>query len=428
MNCLNPTYILSPETKWLMKCKKENRSFEYYYHHANARRNLLLDPVPLVNEPYEYYDLHLNKRQQKVPCGKCDNCIKRKVNDYYVRCHYQFIETAVTGTSYMCCMTFAEEHLPRLEDGTPCFDSEIIKRFIKRLRQYFLRKLNYTIPLTYFIVSEYGGEFGRPHHHMILFLPQWQNTIANTFLVKEAIAYSWTKTEDRRDWYANDELDLFDLQRVDAVPIDSTRGIRYVCKYIGKQIGSTDFDKLDIEYRWKRNHWQSIGLGTCISKYVDSDQFRKGFVTIDGFKYSLPLYYSLKLKREFYCYADNGSIIYQPTIFARDSSRYFTMEKLQEYKDLSCLNLDFPKCPDVLYDAYNLQLLDEWLSNYNGFDLQCDFSAVDPVRHSDIYHLVDLIQDYFDKVDQWYKPKYLAQANQWRKHQNDYYNKKTGRK
>lgn len=431
MNCLHPITIKSPESRLLRRCIKEGRSFEYYYKHANVRRNLLLDPVPLINSSYEYYapNSHPPVRFQKVACGHCDNCLKRRVNDYFVRSYFEYIDTNSNGGStYFVTLTFADELLPRLLDGTPCFDSEIIKKFLKRLRIYLLRKYSYSLPLKYFITSEYGGEYGRPHHHGLFFLPSWDSSISNLFLFRNAVANSWTKIDDRQNWYANDDPSLFDLQRIDVQQVNDLRGIRYVSKYVGKQIGSESFDNRKIEHRWKRNHWQSIGFGSCLPKYISPDEFRDGLVSIDSFKYSLPLYYQNLLKREFYCWSDDGSIIYQPTAFARDSVRNFSMNLLQEYKDLSCLMADFPKAPSSLYDPYNLALLDNWLSKYSGFEFANDFSFNDPARFGDLSSLVEDIQVFFNAVDDYYKPKYAAQAEMYRKHQQIFYEKKTHRR
>lgn len=429
MNCLNPTYIKSPESRLLRKCLKEERSFEYYYKHANARRNLLLDPVAIVNSPAEYYalrceDVRVPERVQKVPCGKCGNCLKRKVNDAFIRNYYEWLDCRVDGTTYFLTLTFANELLPHLLDGTPCFDSEYIKRFLKRLRVYFDRHLDYRGDWKYQIVSEYGGEFGRPHHHALFHLHGWPNTIANTFILKEAVAKCWTKIDDRHPWHANDEVDLFDMQRVDVQPIDTTKSIRYVAKYLGKQDGATQFDeRKDVDYRWRRNHWQSIGLGECMFKYMSPQDFENGLITLDGFKYAIPHYFD-KLKREFYCYSDDGQIIYQPTAYARDSAHTFTMSKLEEYKRLSLLNEGFPIADPILYDPVALSILDEYLRTYEGFKIQHDFSVLDPALNDDVERVVYAVNDFFERVDKWYEPKYAAQANLYIQHQQERYLKK----
>lgn len=429
MNCLQPTYIKSPETRLLRKCLFEGKSFEYYWKHSHARRNVYLDPVALVNNPDEYYHLKdLPERVQRVPCGKCTNCIKRKVNDYFVRNYYEWIKARARGCTYFITLTYADDILPRLDDGTPCFDSRHISLFIKRLQKNMELK-GLRPDFKYFIVAEYGGELGRPHYHGFLHLYDVPNTISNQWIVKELVAKSWTKKDDRKEWHANKEMDLFDMQRIDCQPLGDIAGIRYVSKYIGKQIGAEQFDnRTDVEARFRRGHWQSLGLGDCLTQYVDPEQFREGLVTIDGFKYALPNYFLIKLRREFYCYSDNGTIIYQPTAFARDSAQEFTLARLQEYKDLSVLNEGFPVASPLLYDANNLALLEEYLKRYNGFTLSQDFSAVDPCRSDEVELIIDAVREFFDAVDEWYKPKYKGSAMLYEKHQQDRFLKKIGMK
>lgn len=428
MQCLNPILLKTPETRLLSKCLAENKPFEYYYKQAFDRRNLLLDPIPICKSPDEYYSAKFKPRFQKVPCGKCPNCIKRKTNDYFVRNYFEWVNCRVHGSSWLITLTFADELLPKLIDGTPCFDSEIILLFLKRFRRALEKSRLIFGDFSYIIVSEYGGEFGRPHHHALFHFTKFEGTRSNLFVLKEIIAKSWTRLKDRTPWYANQELSLFETQRVDVRLIDSSKGIRYVCKYLGKQFGCDSFDsRRDVPYRYRRNHWQSQGLGMPMYEYISAEEVEKGLVCVDGFNYVLPQYYKLKLQREFYCYNDNGSIIYCPTSFARDSCYRLTMHLLQEYKNLSCINPDFPRCPRSLYDPYNLDLLGNFLSRYGLQGIQ-DFSSLDECRYEDVKELIDACMSFFSDVDLYYKPKYDAMAKKYIKQQNEFYFKKIGLK
>lgn len=429
MNCLHPTNIETPESRFLSKCLKEHKSFEFYYKQANDRRNLLLDPTPLINEPYEYYALgeyvRRPSRGMLVPCGHCDNCIKRRVSDYFVRHYYEWCRARVCGSSWLVTLTYADEHLPCLDDGTLCFNSQHILLFLKRFRRN-IEDMEMGA-FTYQIVSEYGGEFHRPHYHGLFHFTDFPFTISNQYILKELIAKSWTKVVDRRDWYANVEANLFDMQRVDVQPIKDSRGIKYVCKYLGKQIGSEKFDaRKDIPSQFQRRHWQSQGLGMCMYDFVSPDAIVNGCVTIDAFKYPLPMYYKLKLQREFYCYSDDGSIVYQPTVFARDSIANFTLQRLEEYKNLSLLNKDFPIASDILYDPDKLRLLSDWLHRYNGNYSLHDFSYMDLARSTELEDVCEAVKDFFKRVDEWYRPKYAAQALRYKSDQENRFLKKVG--
>lgn len=51
-----------------------------------------------------------------------------------------------------------------------CLHSDF-QKFLKRLRQYFDRVLKHEINFSYFVCSEYGSRFKRPHFHALFFIP-----------------------------------------------------------------------------------------------------------------------------------------------------------------------------------------------------------------------------------------------------------------
>lgn len=417
MSCTNPTYILTPECKLLRKCRMENKPYEYYIRQANARRNLMLDPVPLVESAHDYYNLPIQLRQFAVPCGKCELCQKRLANDYFIRNYYEWIDcvTSRNGTAYFVTLTYADEVLPHLPayPSIACFDSEHIKTFLKRLRKY-LQETFSTFGLKYFIVSEYGGEFGRPHYHGIFFVDDWKSTTRSDFQMLEAIARSWTKIVDRSARFNQ----LFDCQRVDAKAIENESAIMYCCKYIGKQIGAADFDALNVEHRYKRNHWQSVGLGARIYDYCNADFFESGLVSLGGFKYAIPRYYAIKAKREFYCYSDDGSIIYTPTDYKFMSDLTLFEHQLTEFKKLSICNAGFPRVPAALYDPDNLKLIHDRFVQYNGQGfISEDYSAMDSIHDDKFSELLSLWSNYNNEVRRYYLPKVRAQAEKYKKDQ-----------
>lgn len=86
-----------------------------------------------------------------VPCGKCGNCLRRKISDYVIRCT---VEQRFTRRSYFITLTYAESPLT-------CLKSDL-QNYFKRLR-----KLGCTF--SYFALGDYGDTFGRPHYHVVLF-------------------------------------------------------------------------------------------------------------------------------------------------------------------------------------------------------------------------------------------------------------------
>lgn len=339
MACLKPKYILTPESKFLLRCRKENRSWEYYATQVEYRRNKFIDPTPIVDNPHDYYTGKSLLRRMYVPCGKCELCNHRKVNDYMIRNYYEWRDLdPKCDSAYSICLTYADELLPTLDDGTPCFCSSDIKNFFKRFRAL----LSLQFSLSYFVAAELGTDdryTHRPHYHGIIYLRGVPPTDENRWKIYEAVAKSWTKIVDRNARFRQ----LWDCQRISCDPVVSLKQITYVCKYIGKQFGAEDLDyttQFDAEH--KRKHWQSIGLGQAFWKYVTPDQLAKGQIEIDGFTYSIPNYYMLKIGREFYCYSDNGSIVYTPTDFRHYRNELLISECYNESCKLTALNSDYP--------------------------------------------------------------------------------------
>jgi len=95
------------------------------------------------------------KLRQRLPCGKCAFCIKKRIDSWCLRLQH---EMEVSSSAYFLTLTYAPEHEPD--------DLQLRKRdlqlFIKRLR-----KVNSGI--RYYAVGEYGGRFGRPHYHAVIF-------------------------------------------------------------------------------------------------------------------------------------------------------------------------------------------------------------------------------------------------------------------
>lgn len=437
MPCLHPITIQSPESRFLKKCKKENRPFEYYFTQSKQRRNILFDPVPLVDNPHDYYSLpSIPLRLMQVPCGKCPLCLKSRIDGYFVRCWYEYLHTilACKGSAWFITLTYADDILPKERplnvdedsgeilgflDPVPCFSKRHVQLFLKRFRKYSC------FDLKYFIVTEFGGEFGRPHYHAIFFIKNFESTDLNRIYLTNLIANSWTKLNDRNYKYQSmREYNLFDVQRVDVQPLKDSKQIRYCCKYVGKQFGATDFDKLHLDSDNKRFHLQSIDLGANIYDYCDPKDFESGFISVDGYKYSIPLYYKTKLMREYYCEHENGSIIYRPSNYALQYLENLCEVQIREHKNLAILNSDYPRLSDAFY---NPSLLSRFLDSFSSYSFSRSFDTpfvCAPELQSMFFEYVCFLQD----VQKYNQSAFEAKSNKWQRQQLDHYQKKTKRK
>lgn len=124
-----------------------------------------ITPIKIKNpNPTDFNDMRIN-----VPCGKCPNCIKRRVYQWVFRLKQEQI---VADSSAFLTLTYDDNHLPRAPDGMPILHKPDYQKFIKLLRMRMKRDKNLTPnlkALKYYLVGEYGAKTKRPHYHAIMF-------------------------------------------------------------------------------------------------------------------------------------------------------------------------------------------------------------------------------------------------------------------
>lgn len=95
----------------------------------------------------------------KVGCGSCDWCRLQKGGDMSLRCMHEAM-TRGSEVSQFVTLTYDEAHLPP--------GGELVKvhaqAFIRAVR-----KRRPGVQIVYVSKGEYGGEFGRPHYHFLIF-------------------------------------------------------------------------------------------------------------------------------------------------------------------------------------------------------------------------------------------------------------------
>lgn len=98
-------------------------------------------------------------------CGQCLPCrIKRR----RIWVHRLLLEGMLHAESSFVTVTYSDDRLPCLEDGTATLRRKDYRDWLKRLREKMCR----IVPgwkLRFFLVGEYGEENGRPHFHAALF-------------------------------------------------------------------------------------------------------------------------------------------------------------------------------------------------------------------------------------------------------------------
>lgn len=161
---------------------------------------MCISPVLIPNVNYGkkpegiYAVKDCTSRYIKVPCGHCDECIARKQMDLVQRVqllstdHYVFFAT----------LTYNNECLPHVTTSSgfkiDYADTQDFVKVMKRIRFYNLFKY----PFKYFVVSERGSNYGRPHFHCMFFFKKidtWSNAELIDFEVylRKTLLDNWTR-------------------------------------------------------------------------------------------------------------------------------------------------------------------------------------------------------------------------------------------
>lgn len=159
MNCLRPLRVPNPHFKNLYASAKKI---------ASGPSHLVSIFTRFVKDTSPYGEPYLD-----VPCGKCEACLVRRTNEWSFRL---FQEKKYSKSCYFVTLTYDELNVPRNPvNGDLMLNKRDCQLFIKRLRKRFGNGIRY------FLCSEYGENFGRPHYHMLLFnmpidesLPDWK--------------------------------------------------------------------------------------------------------------------------------------------------------------------------------------------------------------------------------------------------------------
>lgn len=200
--------------------------------------------------------IYIRKHQQEVPCGRCYQCVKRRRNDWYIRC---LLETYVSPYTYFGLLTYAQVGMK--------LEKRDVQLFLKRLRIKGYK-------FKYLIAGEHGEQKDRPHWHCLFFSKQ---PISFTH-----IAQSW-----RGGYESSEGKNKAGWIRFE--PIKSSRSIRYTVKYIYKYDGRDPRFSLLISKR-------PAIASHFIDKYQTTFLTKKSAsFTINGKNTAMPRYFKRKI-------------------------------------------------------------------------------------------------------------------------------------
>lgn len=241
-----------------------------------------LHPVTIRNPRYEVSNIR-EPTHIYVPCGKCEACIQSRSSEWRIRLEN---EQRFSFSGIFLTLTYEDSKLPfeRVSDSfgnshiVPSVSKRDVQLFFKRLRVHYERHENWTLPIRYFLCSEYGPLHLRPHYHAVVFNLPFSVNSSERDIVK-----IWSSVQE---CWSNGFV------KID--PINSHR-IAYVTKYVTMAAANLP------EYLPKPFFLMSRrpGLGECYLQRDDvADWHRQNLISYypnGKFKCKLPRYYKDKL-------------------------------------------------------------------------------------------------------------------------------------
>lgn len=221
------------------------------------------------------------KHYELVPCGKCNECIKAKQNEFATRV---MEEAKNCKNMYFITLTYSSEAVPMIDnDLDETFDpltgeyhydvhshlmtlnNKDITLWKKRVRMDYERRFNECPELMYAIVGEYGPRTQRPHYHGILFCDDRRYIAAL-----------------EEDWKRNYGFTCF--KRINTLPHEGKDEViataRYVAKYVNK-LKALEYEKVRTKEVVAPRKITSRGFG--LSK--DFEKLRRYCLGLDQYNY-----------------------------------------------------------------------------------------------------------------------------------------------
>ncbi len=238
-----------------------------------------------VNNPL--YGMPDQPARIPVPCGRCPDCVRRRVNEWSFRLQQEERNFALC---YFVTLTY--ETPPLSPNGYMTLCKKHLQDYWQRIRMSFAVRENVNgrwrwnydnVPkFKYYVCGEYGSRFNRPHYHAIVFGLDERTLVDN---------WQGVKTYDMASGEANSvDLGIVHIGTVTGASIGYT--LKYMAK--GKRVPEHGRDDRVPEFAM-----MSKRLG---KSYLDKDvtsYHRKGNVMFlrnpDGFTISMPRYYKEKL-------------------------------------------------------------------------------------------------------------------------------------
>lgn len=200
-----------------------------------------------------------------VRCGKCEGCLKSKINDWAFRLEQ---EAKRSLHVHFVTLTYSPAYVPLTETLLHTLKKTDVQKFIKRLRKRHEK-------LKYFAVGEYGSRSHRPHYHLIIY-----------------------NVSDETDIHSAWSINKEEIGGVHIGNTISDGAIPYTLKYMYKKSQIPQFKEDDRlhEFRLMSKKLGSNYLTSSAIQWHLNDLKNRQYVTTkNGIKVALPRYFREQL-------------------------------------------------------------------------------------------------------------------------------------
>ena len=263
-----------------MTCYRPLRGWRSAMPNANGKYPIVFNASDRHSDIFQPMDL---------PCGQCMGCRLERARQWAVRCTH---ELKCHEHASFLTLTFNDDALKRR--GHTSLDVADMQKFLKRVRK------RYGAGIKFMASGEYGENYGRPHYHMILFGPHFDDQ--KYLMTTDAGFKLYTSEKLERIWSDPLSRSVYGHCSVGAVTFQSAA---YVASYCLKKqtgpvctngpysISCADFDPQTGRITPRRSEFgtRSVGLGKKWFDRYYQDWYNGDFVVNDGRKQALPAYY-----------------------------------------------------------------------------------------------------------------------------------------
>lgn len=235
----------------------------------------------------------------QLPCGRCTGCRAAKADEWALRCVH---EAETHNHNSFITLTYEDKHLPY--GGT--LRKKDFQNFMKRLRKALKPKVRYMMSGEYGedphgILNPFTGEpqLGRPHFHAAIFGWHFPDREEYRYIANPGQDGYWTYTsEELTEIWGMGHCVIGDL---------NWQSARYVAGYMYKKINGKQSDDHYVKTDPNTGElvqvipeYASMSLRPGIGYdwfHQHKNDFRKGFITVNGYKHRIPDYYMQLLSK-----------------------------------------------------------------------------------------------------------------------------------